>query len=117
MDGLKTSFNINPLLLGGIAVLALIAAIALVAYRKHYRINVFFALLAILFCSGAILLTAVGCSVGTVYAKPAGDPRAAVTGFFDALVTGDYDRAYALMKDHAGLCLEKEPESEPARRV
>ena len=41
MDGLKTSFNINPLLLGGIAVLALIAAIALVAYRKHYRINVF----------------------------------------------------------------------------
>ena len=58
-----------------------------------------------------------GCSVGTVYAKPAGDPRAVVTGFFDALVTGDYDRAYALMKDHAGLGLEKEPESEPARLV
>ena len=117
MDGLKTSVNINPLLLGGIALLALIAAIALVAYRKHYRINVFFALLAILFGSGAMLLTAVGCGVGTVYAKPAGDPRATVTGFFDALVTGDYDRAYALMKDHAGLGLEKEPESEAAQLV
>ena len=76
MDGLKTSVKIDPLLLGGILVLALIAAIALVAYRKHYRINVFFALLAILFGSGAMLLTAVGCGVGTVYAKPAGDPRA-----------------------------------------
>ena len=117
MDGLKTSVNINPLLLGGVAVLALIAAIALVAYRKHHKINTFWGLLAILFGSGAILLTAVGCSVGTVYAKPAGDPRAAVTGFFDALVTGDYDTAYALMKDHAGLGLEKEPESEAAQLV
>lgn len=117
MEGLKTAVNINPLLLGGIAVLALLAAIALVAYRRNHRINTFWALLAILLGSGAMLLTAVGCSVGTVYAKPSGDPRAAVTGFFDALVTGDYEAAYALMKDHAGLGLEKEPESEAAQMV
>lgn len=117
MDGLKPSININPLLLGGTAVLALIAAIALVAYHKKHKINLFWGLLAVLFGSGAIVLTAVGCSVGTVYAKPAGDPRAAVTGFFDALVTGEYDTAYSLMKDHAGLGLEKEPESEAAQLV
>lgn len=117
MDGLKTSININPMLLGGVLVLALIAAIALLAYRKHHKINTFFALLAILFGSGAMLLTAVGCGVGTVYAKPAGDPRSVVTCFFDALVTGDYDSAYALMKDHAGLGLEKEPASEPAQLI
>ena len=117
MDGLKTSVNIDPLLLGAMAVLALIALIALIAYRAHFKINVFWGLLAILFGSAAILLTAVGCSVGTVYAKPAGDPRAVATGFFDALVTGDYDSAYALMKDHAGLGLEKEPESEAAQLI
>lgn len=117
MDGLKTSVTIEPLLLGAVAVLALVAVVALVAYRAHNKINTFWGLLAILFGCGAILLTAVGCSIGTVYAKPAGDPRAAVTGFFDALVTGDYDTAYALMKNHAGLGLEKEPESEAAQLV
>ena len=117
MDGLKTSVTIEPLLLGAIAVLTLVAVIALVTYRVHHKINSFWGMMAILFGSGAMLLAAVGCSVGTVYARPAGDPRAAVTGFFDALVTGDYDAAYALMKDHAGLGLEKEPESEAARLV
>lgn len=117
MDGLKTSVNINPLLPGGIAVLTLAAVIALAAYRKRRRINVFWGLLAILFGSGAMLLTAVGCSAGTVYARPSGDPRATAAGFFDALVTGEYETAYALMKDHAGLGLEKEPESEAARLI
>lgn len=117
LDGLKPSININPLLLGGIVVLALIAAIALVAYRKEHKVNLLWGLLAILFGSSAVLLTAVGCGVGTVYAKPAGEPRAAVTGFFDALVTGEYDTAYSLMKDYAGLGLEKEPESEAARLI
>ena len=60
MDGLKTSVNINPLLLGGILVLALIAAIALVAYRKHYRINVFFSFLSIpIVCSAELVINGV----------------------------------------------------------
>lgn len=117
MDGLKTSVTINPLLLGGVVMLALIAAIALVAYRRKHKINTFWGLLAIAFAGAAMLLTAVGCGVGTVYAKPSGEPRAAVTAFFDALFTGDYDKAYSLMKDHSGLGLEKEPESEAAQLV
>ena len=38
MDGLKTSVTINPLLLGGVVTLALVAAIALVAYRRKHKI-------------------------------------------------------------------------------
>ena len=117
MDGLKTSVMIDPMLLGAIAVLVLVSLIALISYRVHHKINSFWGLLAIVFGCGAILLTAVGCSVGTVYAKPSGDPRAVAAGFLDALVTGEYDRAYVLMKDHAGLGLEKEPESEAAQLV
>lgn len=104
--------DLSPILSGGIAVLMFLAAIALVAYRRHNKINMFWALMAILLSGGTMLMSVVGSSVGTIYAKPSGDPRNSVTEFFDALVTGDYDTAYSLMDDYSDLGLASEPKTE-----
>lgn len=109
--------DVNPVLCVGIAVLMLFAAATLIVYRKHCKINIFWALLAIIFSGGAMLLGLVGTSVGTVYAKPSGDPQQTVTDFFDGLVTGDYVLAYSLMKDYSDLGLSNEPETEAAKLV
>ena len=85
--------DLRPILSGGIALLMFLAVIALVVYRKHNKINLFWALMAILLSGGTMLMAVVGSSVGTIYAKPSGDPRGSVTEFFDALVTGDYATA------------------------
>lgn len=109
--------DLTSILGGGIAVLMLLAAIALLVYRRHNRINAFWALLAILFSSSTMLLAVVGSSVGTIYANPSGDPRSSVTEFFDALVTGDYETAYSLMDDYSDLGLAAEPESEAGKLI
>ncbi len=109
--------DLTSILGGGIAVLMLLAAIALLVYRRHNRINAFWALLAILFSGSTMLLAVVGSSVGTIYANPSGDPRSSVTEFFDALVTGDYETAYSLMDDYSDLGLAAEPESEAGKLI
>lgn len=109
--------DLSPILSGGIAVLMFLAAIALVVYRRHNRINLFWALLAILLSGGTMLMAVVGSSVGTIYANPSGDPRSSVTEFFDALVTGDYETAYSLMDDYSDLGLASEPETEAGKLI
>ena len=109
--------DLSPILSGGIAVLMFLAAIALVVYRRHNRINLFWALLAILLSGGAMLMAVVGSSVGTIYANPSGDPRSSVTEFFDALVTGDYETAYSLMDDYSDLGLASEPGTEAGKLI
>ena len=109
--------DLTPILSGGIAALMLLAAVGLVIYRRHNKINMFWALLAILFSGGTMLLAVMGSSVGTIYAKPSGDPRASTDEFFDALVTGDYDTAYGLMKDYSDLGLASEPSSEAGKLI
>ena len=109
--------DLTPILSGGVAVLMLLAAIALMLYRRHNKINMFWGLLAILFSGGTMLMAIVGSSVGTIYAKPSGDPRSSVTEFFDALVTGDYETAYSLMDDYSDLGLDTQPESEAGQLI
>ena len=109
--------DLTPILSGGIAALMLLAAIGLIIYRKHNRINLFWGLLAVLFSGCAMLMAVVGSSLGTIYAKPSGDPRSSVTEFFDALVTGDYETAYSLMDDYSDLGLASQPESEAGKLI
>lgn len=109
--------DLRPILSGGIAALMFLAVIALVVYRRHNKINMFWALLAILLSGGTMLMAVVGSSVGTIYANPSGDPRSSVTDFFDALVTGDYETAYSLMDDYSDLGLDEQPESEAGKLI
>lgn len=45
------------------------------------------------------------------------DPELAVTGFFDAVVSGDYAVAEGYVANYTGLELAKEPESEISKRL
>lgn len=117
MSVVEKTLDFSPLIAGGIVVLMLISAVLLILYRKSFKINLFWAMLAVIFSGGAMLLAAAGGRTGTIYAKPAGDPQQSVTAFFDALVTGDYSGAYALLKDHSDLGLAVEPESEAGRLI
>ncbi len=109
--------DLTPILSGGIAALMLLAAIALMLYRRRNKINLFWGLLAIFFSGGTMLMAVVGSSMGTIYANPSGDPRSSVTEFFDALVTGDYETAYSLMDDYSDLGLAAQPESEAGKLI
>lgn len=62
--------DLRPILSGGIAALMFLAVIALVVYRRHNKINMFWALLAILLSGGTMLMAVVGSSVGTIYSQP-----------------------------------------------
>lgn len=109
--------DLTPILSAGIGLLMLFAVAALVIYRKHYRINMFWALLAIILSGSTMVLALVGSSMGTIYAKPSGDPQASTVKFFDALVTGDYDTAYSLMSDYSDLGLATQPDSEAGKLI
>jgi hypothetical protein len=114
---IENSVNISPILTGAIAALMLIFAIALVIYHRHYRVNMLWGLLAVLFGGFGLLLAAVGINTGTIYAKPAGDPQSCVTQFFDAIINEDYATAYSLMNDHSDLGLANEPDSDEAQQI
>lgn len=109
--------DLNPLIMALIALVLIAGAVALVIYGRRHRINGVWAALALLFSGVAMLLCLVGSSAGVVYAKPSGDPRAAVDEFMLALVQGDYDTAYARLKGHSDLGLATPPQSPAAQMV
>jgi hypothetical protein len=114
---IENSVNISPVLIGAIAALMLIFAIALVIYHRRYRVNMFWGLLAVLFGGFGLLLAAGGSSAGIIYANPSGDPQSSVSQFFDALISEDYATAYSFMNDHSDLGLANEPETEEAQLI
>lgn len=75
------------------------------------------AVLAAGLASLALLLCVIGVNVGPIYAQPDGDPAETVTRFYDALIAGDYERAYSCLSDYTSLGLEKEPESESGAKT
>lgn len=108
----RISVPILPCLLVIAAVAA--ALLLILAGKRKYHIRPFWLCISVLLSGCAMLLGVVAMSAGTVYAKPQGDPRAAVTEFFDAVKAGDYTSAYARLRDYSSLGLETPPESEAA---
>lgn len=93
---------------------ALLCACALLLLRKRLRLNTAWALLAVAAAAAACLLCAAGLRHGTLYARFASRPEEAVTGFFDSLVSGEYERAYPYLDNYTDLGLQREPEDEQA---
>ena len=93
----------------GVAVAVFAALVLLVICRRRNRINVFWAGIAIILAAVALLMCILGSSVGTVIAKPEGDPAKTVTEFFDAVKAGDYETSYNHIKDYSSLGLENVP--------
>lgn len=104
--------GIGPFLAGG-AILAfiLLALVIQVSLRRDHRFSMFFGLLSVLFSAAAMALCLVGPLMGTLVAKPTGDPQETVTGFFDALCAGDTAGAYGYLNGYTSLGLE-EPAAE-----
>ncbi len=84
---------------------------------KKYGAGLKLILIALLLCAVGMLLAAAGSFCGTVIAKPTGDPQQTVTEFFDSLIDGDYTAAYDRLRDHTGLGLENEPDSDAGKLV
>ena len=81
------------------------------------RIKKFWVGIAVLLIAAALLLCVFASWRGSLYIKPSGNPQYTVTDFFDALLAGKYEQAYACLSDYTTLGLEKEPTSEEARLV
>ena len=95
----------------------LLGLILVVKLSVRYRARFLPLLLSLLLSTAAILTAVAGTFLGTVYAKPTGDPVQTVQTFFDALCTGDYPRAYEQLRDYSDLGLDIEPSSAAAKRL
>ena len=65
----------------------------------------------------AMILCFVGAGKGILIAKPLGDPQKTVTEFLDAIIAGDYQKAYGYLDGYSTLGLEQEPESPEGKLV
>ena len=91
-------------------VAALIAAIcAVLGSRKKHRINPVWAVIGIVLAAAAMLMCIIGLGVGTIVAKPEGDPQMVAVDFLDAVTAGDYERAYSHLSGYSSLGLENQP--------
>ncbi|MBQ7896251.1 MAG: hypothetical protein IJ364_06850 [Oscillospiraceae bacterium] len=100
----------SPLLGIVLVVIAAFLAIAAVIYfSKKGRMNMLWAMAAVIITALAALLCLLASSVGTLIARPQGDPQQTITGFFDAMSAGDYDTAYTYLDGYTGLGLENVP--------
>ena len=110
----QTSLLLPAAFVGLFLLLGLIAILVLCV--KH-KLRFFSLFLALVVSAAAMLLAAAGTQLGTLYAKPSGDPQAAVSTFFDALCAGDYDTAYDQLRDYADLGLAVPPSTPAGQKV
>ncbi len=109
----KAPFPLLPVL--GLVFLSLLGFGGLILFRQRWQLRLGWACAALgLVClSGALFLTAG--SLGTLFARPEGDPQESVRGFFEALQAEDYESAYGYLSGYSSLGLEQEPEDEATR--
>lgn len=99
-----------------IALMAVVLAAAL-HWAKKGKLRLFWAVLALIFSGIALILAVIAPSLGTVVTVPAGDPQETVTEFFDSVIAGDYQSAYACLSDYTSLGLENRPDSEAGQQI
>lgn len=102
------------------AVIIVAAAICIVLAFTRARargIKPFWMAMSVLVAAAGLMLCAAGASVGTLYAKPDGDPGETAEAFLSALTAGDYTTAYSYLRDYSSLGLETPPESEAGQLV
>lgn len=96
---------------------ALAAIISSLVTARRGKIAGGWAVLTVLFTAAALSLCVMAPTVSEILNKPAGDPRDAVTGFFDAVVEENYGEAYRYLNGYSSLGLENEPQNEVSRQV
>ena len=76
------------------------------------KTNAFWAALTVLIVIFSLALCFIGMNRSVLFARPAGNPQMAVTGFFNALKAGSYEEACRYVDNYSSLGLENTPESE-----
>lgn len=104
-------------LFGAILLFMFISMAVVVRLGVKGRISVSWAVLSVLFATVGLLACVIGSYSGTLYTRVDGDPAETVRGFYDAILSGDYERAYGYLGNYDSLGLEKEPESDNAKAV
>ena len=112
--GMKFSV-VTCILVGWILVAMVAGFVVIFRHNRSGRINAFWAVIAILLAGAGLTLCVIGLNIGTVFARPEGDPRETVTAFFDGIINRDYPAAYACLGNYSGLGVENTPEGEDAR--
>ena len=107
----------TAILFFAVLVLVFVSMAFVVRQGKSGHANVPWAILAVLLSGLALMTCVVGCSFGTLYTKPDGDPRETVEKFYSSLESGDYQGAYSCLSDYTGLGLENEPADENGKLV
>ncbi len=109
---------VSPLIpVAFVALFAVAGLVLVITLCVKYRARFLGLFLALLFSAAAMLLAVVGMQAGTIYAKPSGDPADTVTAFFDAVCSGDYDRAYEQLRDYSDLGLASVPSSAAGQKI
>ena len=108
-----------PMIVPTVAVGAFLLAglITIIVLCVKYRARFFGLFLALILSAAGMLLAGAGIYIGTVYAKPSGDPTMSVTRFLDAVCTGNYPAAYTELRDYSDLGLSETPSSPAGQRV
>ena len=98
-------------------VFLLVGLIMIIVLCVKYRARFIGLFLALILSAAAMLLAGAGVYIGTVYAKPSGNPAETVTRFLDAICTGNYPAAYAELRDYSDLGLSEAPSSPAGQRI
>lgn len=105
------------IMLAFVIALIAIAAVSLLRCAKNGKINLPWAVAALVLGGLALILSVMAPRLGTVINAPSGEPQEAVAEFFDALAANNYTEAYSYLNDYTGLGLENVPGSEASLQV
>ena len=97
--------------------LMLFAAVFIFRRNKGGRIRGLWAIPAVILAGAAMILCVYAVNVGTLVAKPEGNPQDTVHLFFDSIMAKDYETAYGCLSNYSSLGLEQEPDSEEGKLV
>ena len=100
-----------------IALFLIFGVIAAIVFGVKYRARVLTLLLSVVLAAAAMALSVIGTQVGTVYARPSGDPAATAEEFLSEICRGEYELAYRLLRDYSDLGLGAEPSTAAGRMV
>ena len=100
-----------------VGVFLLFGLILTIRLCVKYRARFFGLFLSLLLSAAAMLMAGAGIYIGTVYAKPSGDPAGTVISFLNAICTGNYPEAYTQLRDYSDLGLSEMPGTPAGQRV
>jgi len=87
------------------------------ATSKSKNYNVFFLILSVLLALMLIILVVKSRSLGMFYVKTTGSPSNSIAEFYNAIVSGDYNRACTYLADYDELGLDNIPDTDEGQLI